>query len=71
MSKNLRIAPEYRTNTLSIIEGGKEVTTIYADGTSRVYDNIKDVNSYVRRVKRNSSVVKILADNDLIWQRHE
>ena len=45
------VAKEYRTNPKSKIAGGDTVKVKYRDGSSRIYDNIKNTEAYINHIK--------------------
>jgi len=50
-SKNaFMVAPKYRTNPNSQISGGTVVKVDYRNGSSRIYDNIKNTEAYINRI---------------------
>ena len=46
----LSVADRYRTNELSLIEGGFTVTVYYKDNRILVYDKIKNPKAYVAKL---------------------
>ena len=52
MSKKIQVQDEYRTNKLSLEQGGHEVTVVMADGARFVYDKVKDPYRYVMSIHR-------------------
>lgn len=63
MNKDLYVRDEFRTNSLSRQPGGYEVTVKYADGTSRIYDKVKDPQRYVSAIQaKGKSIVEVLVD---------
>ena len=50
----LLVSDEHRKNSLSLTPGGSVVKVIYEDGSSRVYDKIKNVEAYISCLLRNS-----------------
>lgn len=55
ISKNsFRVARKWRTNPLSQTPGGFFVKVVYKDGSSRIYDNVKNVEAYITYIIRNS-----------------
>ena len=69
MRKKIVIGDEYRTNGLSLSPGGHTVTVVYANGTRRVYDKVKNVRAYANNVLSDTRVVKILCEDEVIWTR--
>ena len=61
------VGQEYRTNPLSAAPGGSVVEVHYESNyrsSIKVYDNIKNVKAYVKRITSNSSekIISILVD---------
>ena len=52
--KVFQVGDDYRTNPESRRPGGSSVKVLYHDGTSRVYDKIKNVAAYTRYILNNS-----------------
>ena len=48
------VAEEYRTNPMSRTFGGSLVKVEYTDGSSRIYDNIKNTTAYIRMIRRSN-----------------
>ena len=48
------VADEYRTSPKSKTPGGSIVKVVYSDGTSRIYDKVKNVEAYISCVIKNS-----------------
>lgn len=54
-SKNsFLVAGKYRTNPKSHIPGGSHVKVVYTDGSSRIYDKIKNAEAYISHLLRYS-----------------
>jgi hypothetical protein len=67
MSKELKVADGFRTNSLSLRAGGHEVAVHRFDGKVYVYDKIKNPRSYVSNMNL-SGVSEILVDGKLYWK---
>lgn len=46
---------KYRTNPKSHIPGGGYVKVVYKDGTSRIYNKIKNIEAYISYILRYSN----------------
>jgi len=44
------VAEEYRTNPESRVPGGSHVKVEYKNGSSRIYNNIKNTEAYIHRI---------------------
>jgi hypothetical protein len=69
MSKPIIVQDRFRKNDLSVIPGGETVTTIYANGESRVYKNIKNPSAYCKSLIRDTAIIKVLVGNLEYWVR--
>ena len=69
MPKKILINDEFRTNELSLTPGGNVVTVVYENGDRRVYDKIKNVDAYVGRITKDSKIIQVWCETDLIWKR--
>jgi hypothetical protein len=49
-SNTFRVGDSYRTNSLSNKPGGVSVKAVFADGTSRIYDKIKNSDAYINHL---------------------
>ena len=67
----LKVSDQYRTNPLSLKEGGYEVTVIHSTGKSFVYDKVKRPGMYVKSIsaqdKGHGPIVEILVDGKSAW----
>jgi len=48
--KTFVVAEEYRINPKSLISGGSHVRVDYTNGSSRIYNNIKNTEAYIDRI---------------------
>ena len=46
-SNSFKVDISYRTNSLSRSSGGLSVKVVYADGSIRIYDKIKNTDAYI------------------------
>jgi|LakMenE18May11ns_1017448.scaffolds.fasta_scaffold7127078_2 hypothetical protein len=67
MSKELKVADGFRTNSLSLSPGGYEVSVHKFDGKVYVYDKIKSPRSYVSNMNL-AGVNEIFVDGKLYWK---
>lgn len=70
MSSKLVVHESFRTNELSHTPGGYEVTVIYSNGSSRVYDKVKNPEAYSRSIIKDQSIKKILVEGQIFWSRN-
>lgn len=66
----IRVKDELRTNDLSLTPGGSEVKTIMQDGKDIIYDKIKYVKGYCKRLMADPKVIEIHVDGELYWKRN-
>ncbi len=59
----VNVAPEFRTNNLSLTPGGSIVEVYYKDRI-KVYNNVKHPSAYIRQIVSNAeeTITKILVD---------
>lgn len=69
MKRTLKVADEFRLNSLSLKPGGATVIVVYQNGTRRSYDKVKRPSAYVNRIIQNDDVVEVLVDNDSFWKK--
>lgn len=69
MQKKLIVHDTFRTNELSHTPGGYTVTVIFNNGSSRVYDKVKNPEAYSRSIIKDQSIKKILVDGQTFWTR--
>lgn len=70
MSKQLVVHDTFRTNELSHTPGGYSVTVVYNNGSSRVYDKVKNPEAYSRSIIKDQSIQKILVEGQTFWSRN-
>jgi hypothetical protein len=58
MGKILKVGDKYRTNNLSLIEGGSTVEIHLTDGRILVYDKVKNPIAYINMIRKKSDVEK-------------
>lgn len=58
-NKELRVTADFRSNDLSLEEGGETIKIIMKNGKILIYDKIKSVKSYSEKAKKHSSVAEI------------
>jgi hypothetical protein len=66
---SLKVKDDYRTNALSLIPGGEEVTVIYENGKSYIYDKVKKPSLYIKNLsgKSDNTIAKVLVNGKLVW----
>jgi hypothetical protein len=69
MSKNLDISDKYRTNPLSLKEGGYSVTISYEDGSIFTYDKVKNPGRYIQSITvgKHGNIKEIQVDGVSRW----
>lgn len=70
MPKKLIVHDNFRTNELSHTPGGHSVTVVFTNGSSRVYDKVKNPEAYSRSIIKDQSIQKILVDGQTFWSRN-
>ena len=68
---SIRVKDEHRKNDLSLTPGGSEVKTILSNGKSLIYDKIKHVGGYCKRLMADPNVIEIQVDGELYWKRNQ
>ena len=65
------VGDEFRTNSLSLIPGGKNVTVVYSNGVKLVYDKVKSPGMYIKSISEkdspNGSMMEILVEGKSVW----
>ena len=56
MGKILKVGDKYRTNNLSLIEGGSTVEIHLTDGKILVYDKVKNPVAYINMISKKSDI---------------
>jgi hypothetical protein len=56
MGNEFKVGKDYRTNPWSQTPGGVSIVVTYKDGKKLIYDNIKNPDAYIKKVKKNSMV---------------
>ena len=68
---SIRVKDQHRTNPLSLKPGGQEVTIIYENGQSFIYDKVKNPGLYVKRISKTGAehgrMIEILVDVTSVW----
>jgi hypothetical protein len=54
---------------LSLSPGGDEVTAIHDKGKILIYDKIKNINAYCRKLKADPTVIEIRVNDQTYWKR--
>jgi hypothetical protein len=66
-----RVGDEFRTNSLSLIPGGKKVTVVYSNGVKLVYDKVKNPGKYIKSISEkdspNGAMMEILVEGKSVW----
>jgi hypothetical protein len=64
-----RVPDQFRKNDLSLSPGGDEVTAIHDKGKILIYDKIKNINAYCRKLKADPTVIEIRVNDQTYWKR--
>jgi len=67
--KEFKAGDQYRQNELSLIPGGRSVRVVYTDGRIIIYDKIKNVNAYIRRLIKKSDVIEVSCEGVILYSR--
>ena len=65
----MKVADKFRTNERSLVPGGNIVSITYANKKVYDYDKIKNVDAYIKKAKKNASVVKISVGGNVVWEK--
>lgn len=67
----IRVSDAHRLNELSLLPGGDEVTVVYQNNKSRVYDKIKRPAQYVRTLlsRKDNSITQIKVNGAVVWNK--
>lgn len=67
--KEFKVSDQYRHNELSLIPGGRSVRVVYGDKRVIVYDKIKNVDAYTRRITKDSNVVEVSCEGVILYSK--
>lgn len=70
-NKEIKVADGFRSNELSLEEGGATVRIVRTDGAVLVYDKIKSVRAYTQRAAKNSEVSEVWHGNMCLFKREK
>lgn len=68
--KVIKVKDNYRTNPESHIPGGSIVETFNEKGIRLVYDKIKNPQAYIRKITKDTSIIKVYVDGILTFDRN-
>lgn len=68
-NKEIKVEDGFRSNELSLEEGGATVRIVRTDGAVLVYDKIKSVRAYMERAARNSEVSEVWHGKTCLFKR--
>jgi|LakMenEpi03Aug12_release.lakeMendotaPanAssembly.Ray.scaffolds.fasta_scaffold2935315_1 hypothetical protein len=57
MSDKFIVGKKFQTNQLSQTPGGVSVVVKLKDGTERIYENIKNPDAYIKKIKAKSDIL--------------
>ena len=69
MEKIIRVSDPHRTNPESLVPGGSVVETVDSKGLRLLYDKIKNPSAYVARITKDTTIVQVLVDGEIFWER--
>lgn len=69
--KEFKVSDPYRHNELSLIPGGRIVRVVYSDKRIIVYDKIKNVDAYIRRITKDSNVVEVSCEGVILYSKQK
>ena len=62
VSRTVKVADAFRTNDLSFIPGGFEVSITLNNGQTLVYDKIKNPKKYIQSLSNYENIVSVTVD---------
>jgi hypothetical protein len=65
MAKIVKVSDQYRTNNLSLIEGGSTVEIHLTDGKKLIYDKVKNPVAYINRIRKTSDIHQVFVNGVL------
>lgn len=68
-NKEIKVNDSFRSNELSLEEGGATVKIIRTDGRVLLYDKVKSVRAYTQRALKNDSVAEVWHGNTCLFKR--
>lgn len=70
-NKEIKVNDSFRSNELSLEEGGATVKIIRTDGRVLLYDKVKSVRAYTQRALKNDSVAEVWHGNTCLFKREK
>lgn len=67
-NKELRVTDDFRSNDLSLEEGGETIKIIMKNGKILIYDKIKSVKSYSQKAKKRANVAEIWHKDECLYK---
>lgn len=64
VSRSLKVADQFRTNSLSLKPGGSVVEITYANGQTLIYDKIKSPLKYVHSLDSYSDIISVKVNGE-------
>jgi hypothetical protein len=68
-SKEIKVGDSFRSNELSLEEGGATVKIIMTDGRVLLYDKIKSVRSYSQKAAMQGGIAEIWHENTCLYKK--
>lgn len=68
-NKEIKVNDSFRSNELSLEEGGATVKIIRTDGRVLLYDKVKSVRAYTQHALKNDSVAEVWHGNTCLFKR--
>ena len=70
VNKEIKVKDQFRSNELSLEEGGATVKIIRTDGVVVIYDKIKSVRAYTERASKNFDVAEVWHGETCLFKRN-
>ena len=64
---SIKVSDDYRKNELSLYPGGSEIKITYQNGKVLIYDKIKNVDLYCKKLLHNKNIIEIMVDNQIYF----
>lgn len=70
-NKEIKVSDGFRSNELSLEEGGATLRIVRTDGNVLIYDKVKSVRAYTQRALKNETVAEIWHGNTCMFKREK
>jgi hypothetical protein len=64
---SIKVSDDYRKNELSLHPGGSEIKVTYQNGKVLIYDKIKSVKQYCKKLLHDKTIIEIVVDNQVYF----